>query len=72
MITQPLLNFTVYFLAGVAGYVDGRILYCGGEISQGASLTPVKTCHSLQDQGSGWLEEPFTLLQVRIYTGCGR
>jgi len=52
---------------GVAGYVDGRILYCGGENIQDASLTPVKTCHSLQDQGSGWLEEPFTLLQEVLF-----
>ena len=48
---------------GVAAYIGGSLVYCGGLLNDDPTMTPTSSCHRLTPPLLQW-EETFPLLQV--------
>ena len=49
--------------SGVAGYIGGLLVYCGGDLFDDPTVTPTSSCHHLTPPLLQW-EETSPLLQV--------
>ena len=51
------------YIGGVASYIEGSLVYCGGYINDDPTINPTSSCHQLTPPTPHW-EETFSMLQV--------